>query len=58
MIVDDTNRRAYLLRHINIRLNRKKLGVLAEFRAVNGRTDEMLQQEAERHAFADLTAQQ
>ncbi|KAN0097338.1 hypothetical protein V8E55_001784 [Tylopilus felleus] len=50
--------RAYLLRHINIRLNRKKLGVLAEFRAVNGRTDEMLQQEAERHAFADLTAQQ
>lgn len=49
---------AYLLRYINIRLNRKKLKALAELKAANGWTEEMLQQEAERHAFADLTDKQ
>ncbi|KAG8218761.1 major facilitator superfamily domain-containing protein [Butyriboletus roseoflavus] len=49
---------AYLLRHINIRLNRKKLKALADLKAVKGWTDEMLQHEAERHAFADLTDKQ
>ncbi|KAH0840047.1 MFS general substrate transporter [Lanmaoa asiatica] len=49
---------AYLLRYINIGLNRKKLKALAELKAAKGWTDEMLQQEAERHAFADLTDKQ
>ncbi|KAG6378841.1 hypothetical protein JVT61DRAFT_13121 [Boletus reticuloceps] len=45
---------AYLLRYINIRLNRKKLKTLAELKAAKGWTDEVLQRsEAERHAFAD-----
>lgn len=49
---------AYLLRYINIRLNRKKLKALAELKAVKGWTDEVFQEEAERHAFADLTDKQ
>lgn len=49
---------AYLLRYINIRLNRKKLKALAELKAAKAWTEEMLQQEAERHAFADLTDKQ
>lgn len=49
---------AYLLRYINVRLNRKKLKALAELKAAKGWTDDKLQQEAERHAFADLTDKQ
>lgn len=49
---------AYLLRYINIRMNRKKLKALAELKVAKGWTDEMLQKEAERHAFADLTDKQ
>ena len=49
---------AYLLRYINIRMNRKKLKALAELKVAKGWMDEMLQKEAERHAFADLTDKQ
>ncbi|KAG9317578.1 major facilitator superfamily domain-containing protein [Chiua virens] len=49
---------AYLLRYINIGLNRKKLDTLAQLKLTNGWTEEQLQREAERHAFADLTDKQ
>ncbi|KAJ7781320.1 MFS general substrate transporter [Mycena metata] len=46
---------SWLLRWINLRLNIKKRAKLAEIKAQNGWTDEDVQREREKHAFADLT---
>jgi len=49
---------SFLLRWINIRLNRRKAKELAELRAQHGWSDADVQRERERHAFADLTDKQ
>lgn len=49
---------AYLLRHINVRLNRKRQKAVEELKASRGWTDEDVQKERERRAFADLTDKQ
>ncbi|KAG2038619.1 MFS general substrate transporter [Suillus americanus] len=49
---------SFLLRWINIRLNRKRKAQLEEEKARRGWTDDDVQQERERHAFADLTDRQ
>lgn len=45
----------FLLRFINLRLNKKKRKVIEELKARNGWTDEDVNRERERHAFLDLT---
>ncbi|RDB22485.1 hypothetical protein Hypma_010282 [Hypsizygus marmoreus] len=45
----------FLLRWINLRLNVRKLAQIAEEKARRGWSDEDIQRERERHAFADLT---
>ncbi|KZT24438.1 MFS general substrate transporter [Neolentinus lepideus HHB14362 ss-1] len=49
---------SFLLRWINIRMNKKKQARLQEEKTRRGWTDEDLQKERERHAFADLTDKQ
>ncbi|KAG2118826.1 MFS general substrate transporter [Suillus discolor] len=49
---------SFLLRWINIRLNRKRKAHLADLKAQRGWTDDDVQKERERHAFADLTDRQ
>ncbi|KIJ70204.1 hypothetical protein HYDPIDRAFT_79103 [Hydnomerulius pinastri MD-312] len=49
---------AYLLRHINVRLNNKRQKAVEELKASRGWTDEDVQQERERRAFADMTDRQ
>lgn len=46
---------SYLLRWINIRLNKKKVKAIEELKASKGWSDADVQRERERHAFADLT---
>lgn len=48
----------YLLRGINLWMNKKKQAHLAEVKARRGWTDEDVQRERERHAFMDLTDKQ
>ncbi|GJE84701.1 MFS general substrate transporter [Phanerochaete sordida] len=48
----------YLLRGINMYMNKKKLARLAEEKARRGWSDEDVQKERERHAFMDLTDKQ
>ena len=48
----------YLLRWINIGMNKKKHTKLEEEKARNGWTDEDVKRERERHAFMDLTDKQ
>lgn len=45
----------FLLRLINLRLNKKKRVALEAEKARNGWTDADVQKERERHAFLDLT---
>lgn len=45
----------FLLRFINLRLNKKKRAALEAEKARNGWTDADVQKERERHAFLDLT---
>lgn len=45
----------FLLRFINLRLNKKKRMALEAEKARNGWTDADVQKERERHAFLDLT---
>ncbi|KAJ7591150.1 MFS general substrate transporter [Mycena floridula] len=49
---------SFLLRWVNIRLNRQKAKQIAEEKARRGWTDEDVQRERERHAFLDLTDKQ
>jgi ACS family allantoate permease-like MFS transporter len=49
---------SFLLRWINIRLNKKKREILEANRVKNGWSDEKLAKERERHAFMDLTDKQ
>ncbi|CAL1702207.1 unnamed protein product [Somion occarium] len=49
---------SFLLRWINLRLNKKKQAKLAEEKARRGWTDVDVQKERERHAFLDLTDKQ
>jgi hypothetical protein len=49
---------SFLLRHINVRLNRERKAKLAEETARRGWTETDVQRERERHAFADLTDKQ
>ncbi|KAF9448174.1 MFS general substrate transporter [Macrolepiota fuliginosa MF-IS2] len=44
-----------LLRWVNLRLNKKKLVVIEEIKRKHGWTDEDVQRERNKHAFADLT---
>ncbi|KAK7056443.1 hypothetical protein VNI00_002998 [Paramarasmius palmivorus] len=48
----------WLLRWINLRLNTKKRAQIEALKAEKGWTDEDVQRERERHAFADLTDKQ
>ncbi|KAH8118441.1 MFS general substrate transporter [Phellopilus nigrolimitatus] len=48
----------FLLRWINLRLNKQKRALIAELKGRNGWTDEDVQRERERHAFLDLTDKQ
>ncbi|KAF5346323.1 hypothetical protein D9758_011514 [Tetrapyrgos nigripes] len=48
----------FLLRYINIRMNKKKAKLLEEEKARRGWTDEDVQKEREKHAFLDLTDKQ
>ena len=48
----------YLLRWINIRMNKKKLEQLEDLKARNCWTEEDVRRERERHAFMDLTDKQ
>ncbi|ESK89336.1 mfs allantoate [Moniliophthora roreri MCA 2997] len=48
----------FLLRWINLRLNKKKRAQIEELKARKGWTDADVQKERERHAFADLTDRQ
>ncbi len=45
----------FLIRWINLRLNKKKQAQIAELKARRGWTDADVQKERDRHAFADLT---
>ncbi|KAF7313734.1 MFS general substrate transporter [Mycena chlorophos] len=47
-----------LLRWVNLRLNRKKRAQLERLKQARGWTDEDVQREREKHAFADLTDKQ
>jgi len=49
---------SFLLRYINVRLNRERKAKLAEETARRGWTEVDVQRERERHAFADLTDKQ
>ncbi|KAJ8590318.1 MFS general substrate transporter [Rhizopogon salebrosus TDB-379] len=49
---------SFLLRYINVRLNKERKAKLAEETARRGWTEEDVQRERERHAFADLTDKQ
>ncbi|KAJ7179249.1 MFS general substrate transporter [Mycena filopes] len=49
---------SWLIRWINLRLNMKKRAKLAEIKAQNGWSDEDVQRERDKHAFADLTDKQ
>ncbi|TFK48495.1 MFS general substrate transporter [Heliocybe sulcata] len=48
----------FLLRWMNVRLNKQKQAKLQEMKVQNGWTDADLQRERERHAFMDLTDKQ
>ena len=48
----------FLLRWVNLRLNRKKRAYIEELKARNGWSDADVQNERDRHAFADLTDKQ
>ncbi|KII94789.1 hypothetical protein PLICRDRAFT_192065 [Plicaturopsis crispa FD-325 SS-3] len=48
----------YLLRWINLRLNRKKREAIAALKEANGWSDEEVEKERERHAFLDMTDKQ
>ena len=48
----------YLLRWINIRMNKNKQAALEEMKSRNGWTEEDVRRERERHAFMDLTDRQ
>ncbi|KAG2077536.1 MFS general substrate transporter [Suillus decipiens] len=49
---------AYLLRHINVKLNIKRRAIIEEIKRENGWTDDDIQKEKERRAFADMTDKQ
>jgi len=49
---------SFLLRYINVRLNKKRQAFLEEEKAKRGWTEADVQRERERHAFADLTDKQ
>ncbi|KAF8529063.1 MFS general substrate transporter [Hysterangium stoloniferum] len=49
---------SFLLRWVNVRLNRKKKEVLEAAKARNGWTDEDVERERQKHAFLDLTDRQ
>ncbi|KAE9410394.1 MFS general substrate transporter [Gymnopus androsaceus JB14] len=46
---------SYVLKWINLRLNKKKVAQIAELKRSKGWTDADVQKERERHAFMDLT---
>lgn len=46
---------SFLLRWINLRLNKKKTKVIEEIKRQRGWSDEDIQRERNKHAFADLT---
>jgi hypothetical protein len=46
---------SFLLRWINLRLNKKKQAAVEEMKRRKGWTDEDVQRERNKHAFADLT---
>ncbi|KAI5124839.1 hypothetical protein M0805_007273, partial [Coniferiporia weirii] len=48
----------FLLRWINLRLNRQKQQKIEEIKRRNNWTDEDIQKEREKHAFLDLTDNQ
>ncbi|KAF9269215.1 MFS general substrate transporter [Marasmius fiardii PR-910] len=48
----------FLLRWVNLNLNKKKRGQIEELKARNGWSDADVQRERDRHAFADLTDKQ
>lgn len=48
----------FLLRGINLRLNRKKRKVIADLKERNHWTDEDIEKERQRHAFLDMTDRQ
>ena len=49
---------SFLLRYINVRLNKKRRAALEAEKARHGWSDADVQKERERHAFADLTDKQ
>lgn len=49
---------AYLLRHINVRLNIKRRAMIEEIKREKGWTDDDVQKEKDRRAFADMTDKQ
>lgn len=49
---------SFLLRAINIRLNKKRAAALQAEKETNGWTDEDVERERQRHAFMDLTDKQ
>lgn len=49
---------AYLLRHINVKLNIKRRAMIEEIKREKGWTDDDVQKEKERRAFADMTDKQ
>lgn len=46
---------SFLLRWVNLRLNKKKRKAIEEIKRQRGWTDEDIQRERNKHAFADLT---
>ena len=48
----------FLLRAINLNLNKKKKAALAEMQQRNGWSEEDIKREREKHAFLDLTDKQ
>jgi hypothetical protein len=49
---------AYLLRHINVRLNIKRRAKIEEIKREKGWTDDDVRKEKDRRAFADMTDKQ
>lgn len=49
---------SFLLRWVNIHMNKKKTKLIAEEKQRRGWTDEDVKRERERHAFLDLTDKQ
>ncbi|KAG1779834.1 MFS general substrate transporter [Suillus placidus] len=49
---------AFLLRHINVKLNIKRRAIIEEIKREKGWTDDDVQKEKERRAFADMTDKQ